>query len=75
MKRIVFNVFCSGVYRTELNVEDDFCGDDLDTMSDGEFYEILDYVRGHLHEANVGEIEWIDDIDVDADDIKYIESI
>lgn len=71
-KEIVFNVFCSGVYQTHLIVDDDFCGDNLNEMSDEEFERVRRYVCEHLDEANVGDIEWIADIDVDADDIKAI---
>lgn len=75
MKEIVFNVFCSGVYETKLIVDDDFCGDNLDKMSNEEFEKVRSYVCEHLDEANLGEIEWIADIDVDADDIKAIYSV
>lgn len=76
-KEIVFNVFCSGVYRTHLIVDDDFVSEtDIDKMSDEEFENILEYVNNHLDEAPLlGEIEWINDIDVDEGDIKAIYEI
>lgn len=75
MKEIVFNVFCSGFYETKLIVDDDFCGDDLDTMSNEEFKKIRSYICRHLNEAELGDIKWIADIDVDTDDIKAIYSV
>ena len=75
MKEIVFNVFCSGVYETHLIVDDDFCSDDLNKMSDEEFEKVRSYVCKHLDEAHVGDIEWIADINVDAEDIKAIYSV
>lgn len=75
-KEIVFNVFCSGVYETHLIVGDDFVTEtDIDKMSDEEFERVRSYVCEHLDEANVGNIEWIADIDVDADDITAIYKI
>lgn len=75
MKEIVFNVFCSGVYETKLIVDDNFCSNNLNEMSNEEFEKVRRYVCEHLDEAHVGEIEWIADIDVDAEDIKAIYSI
>lgn len=76
-KEIVFNVFCSGVYRTHLIVDDDFVNEtDINKMSNEEFENILEYVNSHLDEAPLlGEIEWINDIDVDVDDIKAVYEI
>jgi len=72
-KEIVFNVFCSGVYETHLIVDDDFVSEiDIDKMSDAEFHKVLEYVNDNLEDAPVSEIDWIADIDVDADDIKAI---
>lgn len=72
-KEIVFNVFCSGVYEAVLEVDDDFCGNDLLAMSDKEFEKVHNYICQHLDEAYpLSNIEWIADIDVDADDIKSI---
>ena len=75
MKEIVFNVFCSGVYETKLIVDDNFCSNNLNEMSNEEFEKIRRYVCEHLDEAHVEEIEWIADIDVDAEDIKAIYSV
>ena len=75
MKEIVFNVFCSGIYETKLIVNDDFCGDNLDKMSNEELEKIRNYICDHLNETNIGEIEWIADIDVDTDDIKMVYKI
>ena len=73
MKEIIFNVFCSGIYEAKLEVDDDFCGTDLNKMSDEEFEKVHNYVCQHLDEAyTISDIEWIADIDVDADDIKAI---
>lgn len=73
MKEIIFNVFCSGIYEAKLEVDDDFCGEDLNKMSDEEFEKVHSYVCQHLDEAHtISDIEWIADIDVDADDIKAI---
>ena len=73
MKTIIFNVFCSGVYEAKLDVDDYFCSDDLDKMSDEEFEKIHSYVCQHLDEAYMmSDIEWIADIDVDAEDIREI---
>ena len=74
-KEIVFNVFCSGVYETKLTVDDDFCGEDLNRISDDEFRKVFEYVCQHLDEAPLGDIEWIADIDVQTDDIKAIYSV
>lgn len=76
-KEIVFNVFCSGVYETHLIVDDDFVNEtNINKMSDKEFYKVLEYVNDNLDDAPIlGEINWINDIDVDADDIKAIYEI
>ena len=76
-KEIVFNVFCSGVYQTHLIVDDDFVNEtDINKMSNEEFENILEYVNSHLDEAPLlGEIEWINDVDVDDDDIKAVYEI
>lgn len=75
MKEIVSNVFCSGVYETKLIVDDNFCSNNLNEMSNEEFEKVRRYVCEHLDEAHLGEIEWIADIDVDAEDIKAIYSV
>ena len=76
MKEIVFNVFCSGVYESKLEVDDDFCGENLNEMSDEEFEKVYNYVCQHLDEAKLlSDIEWIADIDVDAEDIRAIYSV
>jgi hypothetical protein len=76
-KEIVFNVFCSGVYQSHLIVDDDFVNEtDINKMSLEEFENILEYVNSHLDEAPLlGEIEWINDVDVDVDDIKAVYEI
>ena len=76
-KEIVFNVFCSGVYQSHLIVDDDFVNEtDINEMSLEEFENILEYVNSHLDEAPLlGEIEWINDVDVDVDDIKAVYEI
>lgn len=76
-KEIVFNVFCSGVYETHLIIDDDFVNEtNINKMSDKEFYKVLEYVNDNLDDAPIlGEINWINDIDVDADDIKAIYEI
>ena len=75
MKRIIFTVFCSGIYESYLDVDDDFCTDNLDEMSNEEFETVRRYVCRNLDEAPIGEIEWIADVDVDSDDIREIRVI
>ena len=76
MKKIIFTVFCSGIYEAELMVDDDFCKDNLDNMSNDEFEEVRRYVCRHLDEANqTSDIMWVADIDVDAYDIKEIRKL
>lgn len=75
MKRILFNVFCSGIYQTYLDVDDDFCEGDVHDMSDEDFEKVHAYVCEHLDEAPTHEIEWTADIDVDCDDILEVYQI
>lgn len=75
-KEIIFNVCCSGVYQTHLIVDDDFVNEtDINKMSDEEFYKVLKFVNDNLDDAPLDDIEWIADIDVDADDIKAVYEI
>lgn len=75
MKKIIFNVFCSGVYQSELEVEDDFCGDNIEEMDSDEIECIRRYVCQNLDLAPLGEIEWIADIDIESDDIVDVRKI
>jgi hypothetical protein len=75
-KQIIFNVYCSGVYQTHLIVDDDFIDEtDINKMSDEELYKVLEFVNNNLDYAPYDDIEWIADIDVNADDIKAIDEI
>lgn len=76
MKEIRFNVYCSGIYTTSLMVDDDFCdeidGNDIYSAGSETIDKILDYVNSHLNEANVTDIDWIEDFAVEGDDLQYV---
>ena len=74
MKRIIFNVFCSATYQSYLDVNDDFCHNDK-TLDDLDINDVLYYIKEHLHEAPINNLEWLDDIDVEGDDVIDIISI
>lgn len=68
MSKVKFNVACTAVYQSELEIPNEIKND---------YKAILEYIRLHLNECPVFEMEWINDFDpedaVTIEDIKYVE--
>jgi len=67
MKIVNFNVGCYAIYNSELGIPDDIAEDKE---------KVLNYIRDHLGDCSVSDIEWVGDLDpfeaVTKDDIRYI---
>ncbi len=70
MNKVYFSVNCTAFYNTELELPDSI---DVDNMQ-----EILKYIRNHLEECPVHELEWAKDLEpnkaVTIEDIKEVEN-
>lgn len=54
MTTVRFNVGCMAVYQSELEIPDEIIDDEKAT---------LEYIHTHLCDCNVGELEWINDLE------------
>lgn len=64
---VPFKVLCKAVYNTTLNVPKEI-------INNRNRQVLLDYLRDHLGDANVDEIEWLQDLD-DLDEAVQMEDI
>lgn len=70
MAKVKFNVACTAVYRSELEIPKEIENDEK---------AILEYIHSHLDECKVEELEWLNDLDpedaVTMEDIRYVEQL
>lgn len=68
MAKVKFNVTCTAVYQSELEIPNEIKDDNQ---------AILDYIHSHLDECSVDDLEWLNDFypedAVTMEDIKYVE--
>lgn len=68
MAKVKFSVACMAVYQSELEIPNEIKNDDE---------AILDYIRSHIDECKVNDLEWLGDIEpanaVTMADIQYVE--
>lgn len=53
MAKVKFNVTCIATYRSELEIPNEISGDEE---------AVLEYIRSHLSECNVNNLEWLNDL-------------
>ena len=67
-RKAYFSVSCTATYQSELKIPD--------SVKEG---EELSYIRDHLSDCNVEDLEWLNDLDpedaVTEEDIRSIEEI
>ena len=67
MGTVKFKVCCMAVYDSNLDIPDEIINDDK---------KILNYIREHLNECKVDNLEWLEDLNpeeaVTMEDIRYI---
>ena len=68
MAKVKFSVACTAIYQSELDIPNEIKNDDE---------AILEYIRSHLDECVVDELEWLNDLDpedaVTMEDIRCVE--
>ena len=68
MTKVKFSVACMAVYQSELELPDKIKNDNG---------AVLEYIRSHLNDCAVNDIEWLNDLEpqdaVTMEDIRYVE--
>lgn len=67
MKTVKFDVVCTAMYTSSLDIPDAIAEDEE---------KVLKYIRTHLDECSVNDLDWIEDLDpeeaVTMEDIRFI---